>query len=152
MPTDNMSGDPTSPPPWLPDATPFHPKGWHLLVGEFDVTTAPGPDVGGPGALRTVMRLRATDEPEGVVGSDEDLDTDPAKVSRWPVVLQRDTLHVGTSSAADGPSEYHVRWGSATGFCGEWRTRQPPWLREQQPGHPELASGPFLARRRATRA
>ena len=146
-----MSDDLASPPSWLPDATQFDSSAWRLLVGDFDVRTATGPDVTTRG-LRTVMRSRAAAEPSRVVGSDEDLDPDPAKTSRWPVELRGDTLLVGGTRAGDGPSEYRVQWASPTGFCGEWRTRQPEWLREHQPGHPEFGTGPFLATRRSRAA
>jgi hypothetical protein len=143
-----MSSDNMTPPPWLPRGAPFDADAPSLLVGDFDVETATGPLVGAPGALHTVMRLRAADD-GGITGVDEDLDPDRSKVSRWPVDLRADTLHVGSAVADSGLSEYQVQWVSVDGFCGQWRTRQPDWLRDQQPGHPEVATGPFLARRRS---
>jgi hypothetical protein len=133
-----------APPSWLPDGLPFTPSRWQLLIGEFDVqtTVAPAP-IGGDG-LRTRMSLRGDVGVDRVVGYDVvDDDSD----SRWPVELRGSTLHVGGTTDADG-SEYRIEWASDAGFCGEWRTRQPQSIRDRQPGHPEFATGPFLASRR----
>src|SRR5690348_10488203 len=145
-----MRSDDTTPPPWLPRVTRFDMSAPSLLVGEFDVETATGSHVGGPGALHTVMRLQANDG--RVTGVDEHPAPDPSQVSRWPVELRADTLHVGSPDSDEDFTEYQVQWVSADGFCGQWRTRQPGWLRDHQPGHPEFATGPFLARRQIGRA
>lgn len=139
----------TTPPSALTGAGPFHADAWQQLLGEFDLHTATAPDLAAPGGLRTLLRLWAESDPPRLVGRDAHTDTSAARHRPWPVELRGDTLVIGGVAPEHETSEYRVLWLSPLGFAGEWRTRQPSWLREQQLGHPEFATAPFLATRRS---